>query len=785
MKSAQKRILSLLLSITILLALLPTAAFAASFSDVPQNAYYNDAVNWAVENDITSGTGGTYFSPAESCSRAQTVTFLWRAAGHPKASGTNPFVDVAANDYYYNAVLWAVKNNITSGTSHTTFEPDLPVTRAQAVAFLYRSAGKPTVSGSNPFNDVSASAYYFNPVCWAVAEGITAGTSASTFAPDQPCTRAEITTFLYRASDEYVAPDSDTDNTVDVPEKPQELTDEEIQALLGQPDIQGATAALINAFRQMEEEVDLARFNLETAAAQELAIEVSDFYGENPYYIGMIHGRGTVGKLVEKLEVRYQYTQEELAEKQKQDAEQQAVVDAVISSCVTDDMSDYDIAKALHDYLVLNNEYDMRYFSGNVPAISYTAYGALVNHTSVCAGYALAYQELLEQAGIPCEYVTGMTTQGYHAWNIVQIDGEWYQVDTTWDDPVPDRKGYVRYNYFLKSDKVLSKDHSNWSATHACTSTKYDNITILSPEQEQQAQEDAEKQEQQEAFMAELLAICHEQVDSFPYNTTEALQAAENITYDDVKNYIYIPADKYTSLDVREAEKQLIIEWKSTHPEYAMSGFDRNSIKDGNWYLTVIRNDIFDEIARREALAQGEQAVHAYEIELILQKAIQDATRMYYEYQVDGYTYKELQDACDDMQQAGYTFGDYTDKDYSLSPQPSGKVLIVNYKWGEDETERQAEIIREAIRNGQTTVTLSGQYDDYKVSEYYYGYGAAERVGKNGYSFDGLTAGVDYSLDTSIHHDSNMETETFEVRITYLARKATQTSVETQSTPAA
>ncbi|WP_373166353.1 hypothetical protein [Agathobaculum sp. Marseille-P7918] len=283
--------------------------------------------------------------------------------------------------------------------------------------------------------------------------------------------------------------------------------------------------------------------------------------------------------------------------------------------------------------------------------------------------------------------------------------------------------------------------------------------------------------------MTKLLAVCHEQIDSFPYNTIESLQAAESITYDDVKNYIYIPADQYMYLDVLKAEKQLIIEWKSTHPEYAMSGFDRNSIKDGKWYLTVIRNDIFDEIARREALAQEEQAVHADEIELILQKAIQDAT--YYEYQVDGYTYEALQDACDDMQQNGYAFGDYTNKDYSLSPQSNGKVFIVNYKWGEDETERQAEIIRTAIRNGQTTVTLSGQYDDRKVSEYYYAYNAAERVGKNGYSFDGLTAGVDYTLDTSIRHDSNMETEWFEVRITYPAREATQTTTETQSTPAA
>lgn len=786
MKAARNRILSLLLSATILLSLLPASAFAADFSDVPQNAYYNNAVNWAVENGITSGTGGAYFSPAESCNRAQTVTFLWRVAGQPKASGANPFTDVAADAYYYDAVLWAVENKITGGTSATTFEPNSPVTRAQAVTFLYRSAGEPTISGSNPFQDVASNAYYFNAVRWAVTEGITAGTSASTFAPNQPCTRAEIVTFLYRDSDDYVAPEPDTDTTVVEPEKPQELTDEEVQTLLGQPDIEGATAALINAFRQMDEEVALAQFNLETSAAQELAIEVSDFYGENPYYIVMLHGRGTVGKLVEKLEVRYQYTQEELAEKQKQDAEQQAAVDAAISSCVTSGMSDYEIAKALHDYLVLNNEYDMRYYSGNLPKISYTAYGALVNHTSVCAGYALAYQALLEQAGIPSEYVTGMTTRGYHAWNIVQIDGAWYHVDTTWDDPVPDRKGYVRYDYFLKSDSVLSKDHSNWSATHACTSTKYDNMTILSPEQEQQAQEDAEKQEQEEAFLTELLAVCHEQVDAFPYNTTEALQAAESITYDDVKSYIYIPADQYTFEDVIKAQKQLVIEWKSTHPEYAISGFDRNSVKDGNWYLTVIRNDILDEIDRREAMAQDEQAIHADEIELILQEVLQNATRMNYEYQVEGYTYNEIRAACSDMKQDGYAFGDYTNQDYSFSPQPSGKVIIVNYKWGEDETERQAEIIRAAIRSGQTEVQLTGQYDDSKVSEYYYAYNAAKRVGKDGYSFDGLTAGVDYTLDTVIRHDSNMETEWYEVRITYLTSEPTpETTAETQTTPAA
>ena len=174
-------------------------------------------------------------------------------------------------------------------------------------------------------------------------------------------------------------------------------------------------------------------------------------------------------------------------------------------------MSDYEIAKALHDYLALNCEYDKRYYSGSMPYVSYTAYGALVNRTSVCAGYALAYERLMDQVGIPCEYVTGMTTNGYHAWNIIQIDGEWYHVDVTWDDPTPDREGYVRYKYFLKSDKAMSRDHISWVASHTCTSTKYDNVTILSPEDEQEAIEKAEEEAREEAVTAEIITYCKQQ----------------------------------------------------------------------------------------------------------------------------------------------------------------------------------------------------------------------------------------------------------------------------------
>ena len=170
-----------------------------NFTDVPADAYYSDAVKWAVAEGITKGTSDTTFGPDVSCTRAQMVTFLWRAAGSPEpTTANNPFTDVQAGSYYYDAVLWAVEQGITSGTSATTFAPDAVCTRAQTVTFLYRAAGSPAVSGGS-FADVSADAYYADAVAWAVSEGVTVGTSDTTFSPDMNCTRAQIVTFMYRA----------------------------------------------------------------------------------------------------------------------------------------------------------------------------------------------------------------------------------------------------------------------------------------------------------------------------------------------------------------------------------------------------------------------------------------------------------------------------------------------------------------------------------------------------------------------------------------------------------
>ena len=170
------------------------------FTDVPAGSYYEDAVIWAVDKGITTGTSATTFNPNGICTRAQAVTFLWRAAGSPAAkSSAMPFADVKAGSYYETAVLWAVENGITKGTSDTTFSPDATCSRAQIVAFLWRSEKSPAAGTANPFADVKSTAYYADAVLWAVKEDITKGTTSTTFSPDADCTRAQIVTFLYRA----------------------------------------------------------------------------------------------------------------------------------------------------------------------------------------------------------------------------------------------------------------------------------------------------------------------------------------------------------------------------------------------------------------------------------------------------------------------------------------------------------------------------------------------------------------------------------------------------------
>ena len=170
------------------------------FVDVQAGSFYHIPVLWALQKGVTSGTDATHFSPSASCNRAQVVTFLWAAAGRPAPGNTrNPFADVPKGSYYEQAVLWAVERGITSGTDATHFSPGVPCTRAQVVTFLWAAAGKPAATGANPFTDVPDGAWYAQPVRWALEKGITSGISATKFGSGNICSRAQVVTFLYKA----------------------------------------------------------------------------------------------------------------------------------------------------------------------------------------------------------------------------------------------------------------------------------------------------------------------------------------------------------------------------------------------------------------------------------------------------------------------------------------------------------------------------------------------------------------------------------------------------------
>ncbi len=221
-----KKVLASILMVLMLLSAVPVAAEASAaynpFSDIAAGTYYYDAVLWAVDEEITFGVGQGRFDPQGLCTRAQAVTFLWRAAGKPlPVNGRNPFADVPAGAYYYTAVLWAVEQGLTNGVVPGVFGPDQQCTRAQIATFLHRLAAAPAVGAGNPFSDVAAGTYYYNAVLWAAQKGITNGMDNGKFAPDQPCTRGQIVTFMHRGKGLFEPPiveEEEKEEEVRIPE---------------------------------------------------------------------------------------------------------------------------------------------------------------------------------------------------------------------------------------------------------------------------------------------------------------------------------------------------------------------------------------------------------------------------------------------------------------------------------------------------------------------------------------------------------------------------------------
>ena len=491
-------------------------------------------------------------------------------------------------------------------------------------------------------------------------------------------------------------------------------------------------------------------------------------------------------------------------------------------------MSDFDKAKALHDYLVLNCEYDIvNYQNDTIPAASYTATGALVNHIAVCAGYARAYQALLTEAGISSYYVTGTTaSNGAHAWNIVQIDGEWYHVDTTWDDPVPDAQGRLCYTYFLRSDKYMrSHEHKSWNSSIKCTSTKYDTYDPIAEAQEEQRrkeeeerrkqqeeqqrqdelkrqeelkqQEEAKKQEelkkQQEAenkqqeqdkqkqereqTFRNIQAEIRKQLDARAYPDAESLRNAADISYDDVNYYVYLPDDYELHQLVYEAYRTFDL--SAYAPAITTNGTESpNQTADKRWHLIYRRHDIWDELKRRESEQQAETDRQVECVVQELQQAIIDGTehgnRAKFTYDCPGYSYEVIAAARKKMQTDNYAFSGYTSSDYSLS-QRGTTVEIYSKRWEQNEIARWIPVFEEGVRNHETkiTVPIPDEYFESGSTPNYIVWASGE-VFNEGYTVDGMTAGTDYTETKSYfnYNPQSNRTENYCVTVSYADSQA-------------
>ena len=719
MRGIQK-VLALLLALVLTAGALPVTVSAADtgFKDVPDDAYYADAVAWAVEEEITQGTGNGVFSPERTVTRAETVTFLWRAAGSPTPTGVSTgFSDVTdKNAFYYKAVLWAVEKGITNGVGGGRFNLTATLTYDQILTFLCRFAGEEAQG-----DDWSAAA-----VAWARNSGLTDGL---TFTAKSNCPRSDVVYCLWKQLGGEVAQEQPV------------LSNEA-----------GATLAITTGFLDRKSAIDIGEFGLEASQAEKLALKIADMDGENPYGITHLNAYEQDGQIAETLAVYYTNSTISVGTVADHDWRYisdaaQAEAERVVDELITSNMSDYEVVKTLHDYLVTHCDYDYRVDIGNMPFISHQAEGALLKGTAVCSGYAKAYEAMLDAAGIPNETITGYAG-GYHAWNLVQVDGQWYHVDTTWDDPTTQGGDYIRYTYFLKSDKVMaSRSHRDWENVHACTSTKYDEDLLDSTDQ-------AMADERQERVDA-ILAACASALKGVPTWTQAELQALTDQRLSDALYFTIDLSDAgFDSNTLSKYSREVADAIIDQHPEFAYGTFDSREMS-----LKFRRDDVAAEQKRRQEAAQADKEQQqnqdqatALEIVPILEKAIAEMDCYTTTVTLTGYTDEAIKIACNTMKVEGYTFDGYTyhtnwqTKDYDLSAKTGGVVTLTNNKWDREELQKYVDQIEEATDSGAFQVEFQpADYPDRDGD--YYASKAYRVMSAEGYvTENGKVSGVDYRL---------------------------------------
>ena len=715
-----KKMVALLLALVLMAGALPVTAGAVDtgFTDVPDNAYYADAVVWAVEKEITQGTGGGAFSPEKTVTRAEMVTFLWRAAGSPAptaaSSGFSDVTDKSA--FYYKAVLWAVEKGITNGVGGGRFNLTGTLTYDQIFTFLCRFAGE-EAEGEN---------WSSAAVAWARSSGLTAGL---TFTAQSNCPRSDVVYCLWK-----------------------QLGDEETQEQPVLSDEVGATLAITTGFLDRKSAIDISEFGLEASQSEQLALKIADIDGANPYGVTSLNAYEQDGQIAKTLAVYY--TNSTISVGTVADHDWRYISDAaqteaqrVVDELITSSMSDYEVVKTLHDYLVTHCDYDYRVDIGNMPFVSHQAEGALLKGTAVCSGYAKAYEAMLDAAGIPNVTITGFAG-GYHAWNLVEVDGAWYHVDATWDDPTTQGGDYIRYTYFLKSDKVMvSRSHRDWEDVHACTSTKYDDDLLDSKDQELADQ----RQEQVDA----ILAACAPALKDVPTWTQAELQA---LTDQQLHDALYFNIDLsnagFDSNTLSKYSREVTQAIMAQHPELAYGSFDSREMS-----FKFRRDDIAAEQQRRQEAAQAEKEEQeaqdqtaALEIVSILEQAIVEMNCHTKTVTLTGYTDEAIKIACNTMKVEGYSFDGYTyhsnwqTKDYDLSSKTGGVVTLTNSKWDREELQKYVDQIEEAIDNGAFQVEFQpADYPDQDGD--YYASKAYRLIKADGYvTASGKASGTDYLL---------------------------------------
>ena len=436
----KKKIVSALLVLCMALSLLPFGAFAADFVDLEPGAYYLEAVDWAVKHSpvIAKGTTGTTFSPNKTCTRGEVVTFLWRAFGAEKMFITNPFADVLTTDYFYNSAVWASREGITNGTDETHFSPDQPCTREQVATFLWRALKTPEPKTQlSPFGDVTdASRYSYKAILWALENGVTNGTTRFTFAPENHCTRAQIVTFLYRALAKPLTPAEPKAFTFQP-----KVSSDWMKEIYGDKlctawnNLIDAVLAGKTAFACPDEDTYNWIMNVLRDRYFPLLKDLIDF----PAAEELVWGNGVA-------HFRYTVPADEVPASIAAFAD---LTEGILNEALQPDDSPFEKTLALYRYFVEHYTYDDA-AAEDWNADELSAYRLLTGKTGICTEIARAYSWLLLQAGVEAMTVVTFDTgaDSGHEWSYVCLNGKNYHVDPTFGLNRPEK-----LLYFLMTDE--------------------------------------------------------------------------------------------------------------------------------------------------------------------------------------------------------------------------------------------------------------------------------------------------------------------------------------------